>query len=326
MCFYDIILYMKNILLLLSIFISTTSFGEPQLRDGCTENGKYASKYTIDKRCYLTDEQKQQSPYNSVVVILNDKLHVHCTGTIVKKDEQLYIYTARHCVDTNNDNKPDLSFYAAHEDAYVVQPTELVGVGNHKLKNTQSKVDLGDWAIYKIKETDVPFVELTDKHNGIIGKLEAIKEQSFVDLVRYGANFDARIVGYGSLAIMSDNDIAIFKQKYIDALAKNNLQDNHFNLTQRINMGNQQVVDVVYHMLTKREWLNIFDNQDLKVSYCHFTTDGTMIGCQGWNKNSGSPVFDNQNRLMGIATTGRDVISSQTQNHAVITDGVSLFK
>lgn len=318
---------MRNILLpLLSILTATASFAESQWRDGCIENGKYASKYTIDKRCYVTDEQKQQSPYNAVAVILNDETYVQCTGTIVKKDGQLYIYTAKHCVDTDNDNKPDLSFYAFQETGELVRPTELVGIGEYKLKSTESKADLGDWAIYKIQETNIPFVELTNKHSGVTGKIEAVKEQSFIDLFRYGANFNARIVGYGSLAIMSDNDIAIFKQKYIDALAKNNKQDNHFNLTQRINMGNQNVIDVVYDMLTKQEWLNIFNNQDLKVSHCHFTTDGTMIGCQGWNKNSGSPVFDNQNRLMGITTTGRDVISNQTQNHAVITDGVALFK
>lgn len=308
----------------LSLFLALLTTPDVVYADRCIENGKYANLFTIDKRCYVTNEQGLSSPYNAVAVILDKEEHTHGTGVIVKKDGQLYLYTAKHCIDQDNDNKPDFSFYAYQEVGNDIYPEELVGAGE---RDPENKADSGDWIIYKVRNANnIPFVELTNKHSGIIGKLESFKEQSFADLMRYGINFNARVVGYGSLAIMSDNDIAIFKQKYIDALKKNGKQDIHFELTQRINMGDQDVVTTVYHMLTEREWYGLFNNQDLKVSYCRFTPDGIMIDCQGWNKNSGSPVFDDQNRLMGIVTTGRDVIGPKTQDHAVITDGVALFK
>ena len=51
--------------------------------DHCTK----PDEYTIDKRCYVTDEQKSQKPYNSVVqVIIPDKNGI-CTGTIVKEKD-----------------------------------------------------------------------------------------------------------------------------------------------------------------------------------------------------------------------------------------------
>ena len=37
--------------------------------DHCTN----PTEYTIDRRCYVTDKQKQQKPYNAVVEVLNLK-------------------------------------------------------------------------------------------------------------------------------------------------------------------------------------------------------------------------------------------------------------
>ena len=36
--------------------------------DHCTN----PKEYTIDKRCYVTDEQKKEKPYNAVVALVHD--------------------------------------------------------------------------------------------------------------------------------------------------------------------------------------------------------------------------------------------------------------
>jgi hypothetical protein len=84
---------MKKILmfLLLCVFVSPV-YG----RDRCS--GK-TDEYTIDKRCYVTDEQKKDTPYNAVVSVED-----MCSGTIVKYGDRYYVYTAAHCVESDDGN------------------------------------------------------------------------------------------------------------------------------------------------------------------------------------------------------------------------------
>ena len=65
--------------------------------DYCTD----PDKYTVDKRCYVTEEQKQEIPYKAVVKVNR------CTETIVKKDGGFFMYTAKHCTDADIDNIAD---------------------------------------------------------------------------------------------------------------------------------------------------------------------------------------------------------------------------
>lgn len=68
---------LRRCILSLILLAPYASFG----RDSCTnKNGEY----TIDRRCYVTDEQKRVSPYNAVVR-LDD-----CTSTIVKHNNRYY--------------------------------------------------------------------------------------------------------------------------------------------------------------------------------------------------------------------------------------------
>lgn len=61
--------------------------------DGCV----HPEQYTIDRRCYVTDVQKERLPYNTVVALVEDGIK-YCTGTIIKDENgDLYVYTARLC-------------------------------------------------------------------------------------------------------------------------------------------------------------------------------------------------------------------------------------
>ena len=42
--------------------------------DHCTD----PTNYKVDKRCYVTDEQKKVAPYNAVVALVNDDGWVYC--------------------------------------------------------------------------------------------------------------------------------------------------------------------------------------------------------------------------------------------------------
>ena len=60
--------------------------------------------------------------------------------------------------------------------------------------------------------------------------------------------------------------------------------------------------------------MDVFNNPELKVSYCRYSSDGRQIGCQAWGGNSGGPIFDDKNAIMGIHTRGSRVIGGP--NHA----------
>ena len=63
--------------------------------DRCTN----PSAYTIDKRCYVTAEEKAQKPYNTTVALIDHVYNVPmCTGTIIQIQDMLVVYTAAHCI------------------------------------------------------------------------------------------------------------------------------------------------------------------------------------------------------------------------------------
>ena len=86
---------MKRIFMFLLLMIfSTTCFA---LDDACTK----PSAYTMDKRCYVKSSDKTKKPYNAVVSLAGIDGKFFCTGTIVKYNNKLYLYTAKHCTDVN---------------------------------------------------------------------------------------------------------------------------------------------------------------------------------------------------------------------------------
>ena len=84
--------------------------------DGCSASASHYNPalptipisrlYTIDRRCYVTDEQKKNSPYNAVVALIDNEGDAYCTGTVMKQlsTGKLYVRTAKHCVIDNFDN------------------------------------------------------------------------------------------------------------------------------------------------------------------------------------------------------------------------------
>ena len=208
------------------------------LDDACTK----PSEFTIDKRCYVTNEQKKTYPYNTVVALLKKVKKgnvytktINCTGTIIRESDGIKrVYTAKHCTDLNGDKVVDKTitikthdgdeYNATNED---IQPTDAYGNYNLAEKTLSS----GDWAKYTLFDVpdDLPFTTFTTRHSGTLGKLEATAENSSVPEILFmplflgkaflGDNkYNAQVVGYGSLKIMNDAEIQDFKDKYTEFL------------------------------------------------------------------------------------------------------------
>ena len=125
--------------------------------DACTN----PDKYTIDKRCYVTDEQKKQAPYNAVVGVLDSDGDICCTGTIAKwnrglnnkdfsgLDDLLYLFTAKHCTDITVEGVPDRQLRIKLQNGDKMDVT-LVGLGDYNIVDDYN-FD-GDWAVYRLPD------------------------------------------------------------------------------------------------------------------------------------------------------------------------------
>lgn len=313
--------YIITSLLLFVPFISMAT-------DHCTN----PSEYTIDKRCYVTDEQKKEKPYNAVVGILNLKWNnaVVCTGTIAKwergltrKDSAdwnslLYLFTAKHCTDQNGDGMPDKSLRIELQNGDKFDVT-LVGTGDYDINNDSN--ENGDWAVYTlpvdlIKDSSGKYhVNMVSAEN-MENKIPWIYADS--DGVRDDRNI--RLIGYGSLKIMSDREIEEFKQKYIESLKQNHINNMSYETTGILDDGGVDLSKLAVGPLafSARYYVNLFGDKKLKVSRCYFKEESSQ--CQGWNGNSGGPMIDNLSRLVGILTRGNSYIGGR--DHA----GLSGFR
>lgn len=273
----------KYIIISLLLFIPSLAMAA----DHCTN----PKEYTVDKRCYVTDAQKKEKPYNAVVALVyRDSSLPYCTGTIVKdKDGKPYLYTAKHCTGDEND--------------LVLSELQIKLQDGRKLKVTKKDTGIynikhnvffkGDWAIYQLGTSNVPSVEITDKKS--IGRGP------------FTYDYDARVVGYGSLKIMSDREISDFKQKYTKYLKDKNKNLNIITglLGDGINTENSYFINFIQ----KSEELKYFiDLRALKVSNCKYSSNGKYTNCQAWGGNSGGPIFDDKNAIMGIHTRGLPII------------------
>ena len=297
---------MKKIFMFLLLFcMPIVSFG---LEDACTN----PNEFTIDKRCYVTDEQKQQKPYNAVVGFIGP-YGTDCTGTVVKHGEQVFVYTAKHCMER----------YKERFVSFVDETQARVGrfsEGNYKTsyslyEQTMTNAD-GDWAILKFDEADT-------------------KEMPFVELSVHPTNRNALSLGYGGLKVMSDKEIADIKNKYIDYWKNNDspyvikdentgeyVPEGKILITQE-NQAQYGLVDgglvtinsYVGHFISKEIGLLDTDSHKLKASYCQYDSDSNkVIGCQGWQGDSGGGLFDFEGNLMAIRSKGSAIIGGT--NHA----------
>lgn len=307
----------KYIIVSLSLFIPFVSMAA----DHCTN----PEDYTVDKRCYVTDYQKRAKPYNAVVGTIR-YFEPYCTGTVIKWQDRLYVYTAKHCVVDENGVAADTIKIKTQSGEEIVVNKNKVG-DNDVMSNNNNRA--GDWAIYSVPA----------KYNIASTNFSAANGDIWWDLLQL-VKYDARVIGYGSLKIMSDSEIELYKQKYIkyltnkqhipSALAKNNEKIYGFDGKGGINTyydekSNQYVANFLIDLASNdyAYYIDIFKNKELKVSYCKFSNTGQAIGCQIYGGNSGGGTFDNDGNLMGILTGYHSVIGGK--NHAAAASGSSVI-
>ena len=284
----------KHIITYLLFFIPLVAGAD----DHCTN----PDKYTVDKRCYVTEEQKTQKPYNSVVqVIIPDKNGI-CTGTIVKeKDGVPYLFTAQHCVWIYGKK-------GVFEDAKI------------KLENGDTEYDVAPYAYDKVYNGSY----ITYGRDWIVYKLPEDKKEDFLKIATERTNknpnvkSEARLVGYGDLKIMSDEEIMNLKNAYKNYL-ENKDRPEEIDFMDEDSGIYMPARSVVEFLGTYQGWKHLTNNYNvLKVSFCKYGPNGGE-GCQGWGGNSGGPVFDNSGKIMAIAGRGGEFIGG-TSHAAVIKD------
>lgn len=273
--------------------------------DHCTD----PDKYTIDKRCYVTDEQKQEKPYNAVVGFIGGYGGMVCTGTIVKSGDKLFVYTAKHCVGKRSESSIRLT-------DGTITVANVLSKGNYTtffairddFKGWDSENPNGDWAILGLEIQGAPYVNLSS----------------------YPSDENAISLGYGQLKVMSDQEIADFKDKYIyfletedspyvvydeekqDYVPEGKMKVTLENKSQYglMDDGILTINGYVRHFLDKVDFdRDLFDDNDkLKVSYCKYNSNGESMGCQGWQGDSGGGLFDSNGDIMGIRSSGKPVL------------------
>ena len=280
--------------------------------DHCTN----PKEYTIDKRCYVTQEQKQQAPYNSVVGLLDENGEVHCTGTLaaftswsksakVPRD----LITAKHCV-KDLPKKLTVRLQDGRElDADFVETTGADISSGSWAQDTARE----DWAIYRFSGDVSIFPEIEP----VYIKNQDVPVGTFIS-----------VVGYGGLKIMSDTEIEEFKQKYLEHLkqVKNVVPGTGGRLTYdgtdtgikadgSIYADNDMVNSFIRDTLARSNKANnayvweLFRDKRLKISKCKYQDEQNV--CQIWNGNSGGPIFDNRNNLVGVLSTGWGLIGGE---------------
>jgi hypothetical protein len=300
--------------------------------DHCTNQ----SEYTIDRRCYVTDEQKQQQPYKSVVGIYGSG-YINCTGTIARwnylhgfarndsadfkvprldnsqylarkdlsdSDSSLYLFTAKHCTDVDGDGISDKTLHIKLQNGDKFDVT-LVKTGDYDITNDSNFY--GDWAVYRFpdnsfQESTDPVIQNIARYTGDTGSTTIPWVYADTDAItRDGRPID--LIGYGCLKIMSDNEIEEYRQKYVRALEKAGITDRSYLNTGLTNDGGIDLSKKAVPILqTYRSYKEVFGDEQLKVSRCFFRNSNNL--CQGWSGNSGGPMIDRSDRLVSILTRG----------------------
>ncbi|MBP5485471.1 MAG: hypothetical protein J6Y07_02070 [Alphaproteobacteria bacterium] len=295
----------KYIITSLLLFIPFMSMAA----DHCTNQ----AEYTIDRRCYVTDEQKKQKPYSAVVGILG-KNGVKCTGTIAKwdhglthkdsSDSNLYLFTAKHCTDQDGDGISDKVLHIKLQNGDKLKVT-LVETGDYNINEDTNFYS--DWAVYSLPAT-------------------ANKQISWIyaDSDGHRDGRTIKLIGYGTLKIMSDKEIEEFKQKYADYLKEKGVTDMSYENTGLdeyggVDLTKQQArlfrLELSGGFFSSFYINDLFHDKKLKVVKCFFRNTNNL--CQGWNGNSGGPMIDNNSdTLVSILTRVTSVISDH--DHAAI--------
>lgn len=268
-------------------------FDVEYLHDRCIESGKYANEYTIDRRCYVTDEQKQQHPFDTVVKIQTKR--GQCTGVIVKNpkdNKELYIITASHCVpNALEDNmvylpngavrfkQPDKRYVTLQNgrqlDTHIIY-SGTVSYSKNGVVSDQNIQNEHDFAILKIDDKDITNIP-------------------FANISTINREDNVNVIGYGAAVILSNKQIGALKKTFISFLKKNSDA-----------LSIPKYAEQLYSIMPSMPDI-------LKASFgCKIPTKDPSFnyknGCQIWSGNSGGPVFDTQGNAVAITSWGQDLI------------------
>ena len=288
----------------------------PIAEDSCTGS----NDHTIDKRCYVTDEQKRTKPYNAVVALYDDERGIYCTGTMLGIGGRLLVNTAKHCVaDKDGNVAPTITVMTQTGKKLTV---DLIQTTDH------DAADLGpdrsdDWAYYIVPLQEAFSLARTSlTEHGPSNKIVPHSGNKYVP--HSGSSYSASVVGYGALKIMSDTEINLFKQKYIKYLKyQHGVSSNGTEPQYGWYDGGLYVFGTYgnsflwYLYKNQRSYYNdIFRNKRLKVSKCVFRWTGIPYGCQIWGGNSGGGVFDSDGGLMGVLTGYDGIVGGKSHSSA----------
>ena len=282
---------------LLLLFLPTFVWA---LEDACTN----PTEYTVDKRCYVTEEQKQQKPYNAVVGILESYNDISCTGTIVKIGDELFMYTAKHCINPFSNIVAESVHFVTTDNRDII--ADIVNVGDYSDMWFEIENPDGDWAFYSFKEQDVPYVNISNK----------------------SSDSNALSVGYGALKILTDSEIREMKEMYLDYMRRGENQyeekvelnpDEDIEWGVVANGGLKSFHPAVKTFINKYFYESFMnDSKNMKVSFCKYNSQNKTTGCQGWTGDSGGGLFDSDGNITAIRSTGKGIIGGD--NHAGIKD------
>lgn len=234
--------------------------------------------YSGDKRRYVTEDEKSQFPYNTVVRF-DDKGNPG-TGTFVSKDIML---TCRHVVDdTGAENFIDY---------YTSDGKKHTGYVANYIKDYKSTHDFA-WVI---------------DENAFSGQVLNIAPET-----KYSNNL--MVIGYDSLKPLSDDEIKILKQLYAKWIQDNGRVTSYNAYKAMAEISAEAIMNHSCSSLEQKDcircsqdsdiWCLFGDSTNMKVrTGCKITAVKDMIytDCPGAPGASGSAVIDiNSGQIIGI--------------------------
>ena len=293
--------------------------------DACT----HPEKYTTDRRCYATDAQKKQAPYNAVVLVGGV-----CTGTLVRETAfgflpNTLLFTAAHCTNIDNDDKPNKTLWITLQDGRSFD-VEFVSMGKYDLgaKSTTAQESLSDWAIYKFPIS--LYMSTTTTADGDV-EYRVSENIPHVESVMVRPNELPRgsavsVVGYGALKIMSDDEISEFQNNYIEYLNSQGVGSmpadtreaaSEYGMdadTNALYINHAKVTEYLQNTFTdptgkKRSINSTITDYRLKISQCRYQDASNP--CHSWHGNSGGPIFDTDGNIVGIVSGGTSYIGGK---------------
>ena len=297
---------MKKLLFwVVGVMCVTCAWADAELTLADVQRGPHT--YKIDRRKYVSASQKLQVPFRHTLRIAMGK-NV-CSATMAGGD----IVTAQHCV---VNNRRGFEFETTDGSRFSLQNVDIL-----MSDKSYDKVKGADWAVFRVATDD--------------GQRKYIENNSvdYANVFDYmGA--DLYSIGYGGMKILSDQEIAYYRQQYVKFLKEYRTAD-----------GGQMKPGILKRELGRvekddgidmaelygwffglrtgngesgvpQEWFQ--DADKLKYSMCKNTARraerDAFVGldCQGWGGNSGGGLFviDKAGRakIVGVASTAYSVV------------------